>query len=175
MLSLIKPLVSHDIYAVANGIIWAKTHIASHFDDLDLLNRMVSIVTLTLVSVVLHDPKGMLHCFLIIITESGVLPLMMPLASHDRDAGVNGLTWPQKSCCSHCDHLNLTDGIVPLITLLASCNTGTSISSIKWPNSYVAHSFSCLDLMNTVVLLTVPLATHADANSKCQMTEKVML
>ena len=42
--------------------------------------------------------------------------------------------------------------------------------------SHVAHCFKCLELMNTMVLLTMLLVSHdADASVKCKMTEKVML
>ena len=69
-----------------------------------------------------------------------------------------------KNVASAFDHLYLTNGMVPLMALLASCDMDTSISAIAWPEKLCCTLLNCLDLMNTVVLLKIPLASH-DANA----------
>ena len=88
--------------------------------------------------------------------------LVMQIASHETKSHI--------AC--HFDHL-LTNGMVPFMTQFESCDTYTIINGIK---RSVAHCLNHLDIMNTMVLLTMPLALHAsDASAKCQMTEKLML
>ena len=73
------------------------------------------------------------------------------------------------------DYLDLTNGIVPFMTLLSTCDIYTN-NQHQWyymiQEGYVAHCFSCLNPMNTKVLLTIPLTSDdADACAKCHMTE----
>ena len=56
--------------------------------------------------------------------------------------------------------------MMPLITVLASCVTDNSINGITLPKCHAAHCFSYLELMNGMVLLTIPLVSHdADASA----------
>ena len=80
--------------------------------------------------------------------------MVVPMAWHD-----------QKYVTSHFDHLDWTNGILSQMMHLASCDTDTSINGITWPKIYVAHCFNFLDLMNTVVLLTMVLSSHDDDDS----------
>ena len=65
-------------------------------------------------------------------------------------------------------HLAQTNGMVPLMTLLPQWDSETNINGIRWPKSYVAQCSSNLDLINRVVLLTMPLVAHdADASADC--------
>ena len=69
---------------------------------------------------------------------------------------------------SHCDYFDQANGMVPLVTLLASQNTDTSINGLHDQNSNVTHCFNNLNLMNTIVLFTMSLASldsDASANS----------
>ena len=44
-----------------------------------------------------HDQKSHFHLIFNILTkQKAVVPVMMPLVSHDADPGTSGITWPKK-------------------------------------------------------------------------------
>ena len=74
------------------------------------------------------------------------------------------------------DHLDCTNGMLPLMTLLASCVTAPASMASHNQKCSVAHCFNCLDLMNTVILLIMPLASYAadaSANSVKQLKSPI--
>ena len=121
-------------------------------------------VTLTAASIVLHNQKSHNNLILIIRTEEmqwchwwchwhHMMVMLMPVASH-----------PESHVALSFD---LANGMVPLMTLFASCETDLA----SWhyvTKSYITHCFNYINLMNTVVWLTIALASHgtdASANS----------
>ena len=89
-----------------------------------------------------------------------MVPLIMPLSSHDGDAGVKGITWPKTSCSSPFDYLNLKSGMVSLMTMLAWCDTYTSANGITWPKELCCTTCYYLDWRIAVLPLMIPLASH---------------
>ena len=82
--------------------------------------------------------------------------MLVQMVSHDQKSHV----------LFHFDHLVPTNGMVPVMTLLVSFDTYTSINGITCPKIYVTHCANCIDLMTTLVLLTMPLVSHdADASA----------
>ena len=119
-------------------------------------------------------PVPMLHLILIILTTNAVVPVMMTLGLHDADA--NGITWQKSHVASPFDHLCLRNGRVPLMKVLYHVPLTPASVALHDKKSYVANCFSYLDLMNTVMLLTMPLASHDTyASSKSHTSEKVIL
>ena len=127
-------------------------------------------------SVALHDQQSYVAShFDYLCWSNVVLPLMIPLPSHDADA--SSITGAKCNVTSPFDHPDLTNGMVPLMILLALCDTDTSIMALHDQKCYITHCLNHLDLINTVVLLTMTLASYG-ADTQCQqyqMTEKVML
>ena len=60
-----------------------------------------------------------------------------------------------KDITSSFDDHDLTNGIMPLITLLALCETDTAIIALHDQKDILHIFFNHLDLMNTMVLLTM--------------------
>ena len=67
--------------------------------------------------------------------------------------------------------------MVSSMTLLASCDSDPSIMALHDQISFITHCYNHLDVMNTVVLLAVALASgDADVSGdSVKRTEKVML
>ena len=87
--------------------------------------------------------------------------------------------WPKRSCCTSCDHLQITNAVMPLtvpstsydyleltnaIVLLmmpsVSCDANTVI---MWPKGHVAPRFKHLELINKKVSLRMS-STSGDSN-----------
>ena len=90
---------------------------------------------------------------------------MMPLASHDAD--VNGITWPRRSygISLWSSWPNEWNGVIDYIVCIM-----WHWHQHQWHQMtkmlHCTHCFSCLDLRNTMMLLTVPFAWHdADASA----------
>ena len=88
-----------------------------------------------------------------------VVPKLVPNSSH-----ASGFKWRNKSCFisfqSSCHNKwNLTLLLTLALLLLASCYTDSGTNGITWQKCYVAH-FNHLDVMDAVVLFTMPLASH---------------
>ena len=111
-------------------------------------------------------PKIILHTVWLSWLNKYSVPLMIPLLSHDADA--KGITWPKRSCCISfwSPWPNKWNGA---IDDTVSYNNYTSINGIKWPKNYVALCFISVELMNTMVILTIPLIYH-DADPSCKYT-----
>ena len=163
-----------------------KNDVAPHFNHLDLMNAVVSLVML----LTLCDANaGTNHLYLTHTT--------VPSVSNDSNASIKCNTWPRShfelhfnylgqteavvpfddafgiTWCwwwsqwhhmtknpllSHFDHLDLANATVLLMILLASCDPDNSMNAITWLKCYITHCVNCLDLINTVLLLTMPLA-----------------
>ena len=96
------------------------------------------------------------------------MPLIMPLASHDAAAGISG--WhhiSQKSCCisfwSFC-HKKWNGAIDDTVGIMWHWHYNVASHD---QGSYDTHCFNHLDLMNVLMLLKMPLASHSvgSANS----------
>ena len=83
-----------------------------------------------------------------------MVPLMTQFASYDTDASTSGITWPEKSCNTLVDCLNLWNTMVPLMILMISSDLDGRGHDMKLLKSPVAPHFDCLDLRNAVVPLT---------------------
>ena len=77
--------------------------------------------------------------------NKGIVPLMMPVAPCDGDAGGNGITWPEYSCSSAFEHLYITSGMMSLMTMLESCDTDTSIMALHDQKCCITYCFNHLD------------------------------
>ena len=112
-----------------------------------------------------HDQKGhVVPHFGYLDWTNSVVSLMMPLELHGADTGASSIMWPKKSCfiliwLSWPNKWNVTidntDGIM------------WHWHQHEWDHmteSYVTHCFRCLDLMSTVVLLTLPLANSCKSH-----------
>ena len=156
-------LASYNANAITNGVTSPKSHVAPHFNCLDVRNAMLPLTTL-LTSFGANTgangvsaQKAIWHLILIITDlRNAVVPLMTPLhhvmlmptlmASYDQRSNVA----PHFSC------LNLRNAMV-LLMMLALCDTGASANGIKWPKSHVSPHFNCLYLRNSLVPFLVPL------------------
>ena len=154
----VMPMQMAAWYANVSGITLTRSHIASHFNSLDL--RMLwnhwwccqHHVTLTPVPITSHDQNVTLDFILIILTvTNSVVPLVIGIMVLMLMPRV--LTWQKSHVACHFDHLDITNAMVQLITLLTSMVPHDQ-------KGYVAHCFHCLDLMNGMMLLTVPVALH---------------
>ena len=84
-----------------------------------------------------------------------MVPLIM-LVWCDSDAATSGIKWPKSHVASHFNCLDKRNEMVPLFCCL--WDHMVPIGSHD-QNSYVAPCFDHLDIINEVVLLTMPLAS----------------
>ena len=179
-----------------NGVTWPKSHAAHHFDHLDLRNTTGPSMELwhnvipMLMSMLWHekgksctsfqlprckkcnggifDTIGIMWCQQQCQCYTSFWLTWLYKCSGNIDDAI-GITWPKMSCCISfwISWPNKMNG--------AFADTVSNM----WPwhkhqwhymtKSYVAHCFHHLDLMNTTVLLTMPLTSHeANANAKHQ-------
>ena len=107
-----------------------------------------------------------------------MVPMTVPLASHDDITIANDVTWPKSHTALHLDHLDLRNEIVPL-TLSSACHDADSngITRHQWHHvmlipmasrdqkCYVVPHFSFVNQRNTVMPLMVLLALcNSDAS-----------
>ena len=168
------PLALHD--ADANGIIWPKYEAASSFDHIDITNGRVPLVTL------------LASCDTYTSINNITWPTSIQLSWLNKCSGAID-DFIGIICC-WCQWHFIMETLCCIPSWLSWCNKWNgAIDNTDdimwhwhkhqwnlWPKNFIVLCFNHIDLMNTLVLLTMPLASHGvDAGAKCQMTEKVML
>ena len=181
------PLASHDTNARASDVIWHKSHLACHFNYLDLRNGMVPLTMLSAPHDAVTNTNGItwhkywwLHMtkklcctpFGSLNIRNEVGPLMMLLASCNTDACVNDIKWPKSHVSHHFNCLDLRNAMVLLLMPSASCDADTDVSGITWPKSHVPSQFVHLDLRNVMMPWTTLLTWYQSLCKWCHMTKK---
>ena len=134
--------------AKANGFAWWKSYVAPHLNCIDLRNAVVLLMMLPAscdtdaMPMVSDDQKCHIALHFDYLSETmAFFPLVMlmlvPVVSQV----------PKTHVTSPFHHLDQRNGMVPLMTF------------------EVSHCFNCVDFMNTVVPLTMPLISCAGYNS----------
>ena len=167
-----ESMESHDQYS----------HVAPHFDCLDLRNAVVPLMMPMLVPMASHGQKShVVPHFDYLDLRNAIVPLTMPSVYHA--ASANGITWPIKSCCTsfwlswskECNcchwwyhqHSGTNTGVSGVILQEKSCYSSclflpeeyngvtndSSGSGITWPKGHFVPHFDYLDLRNAILLL----------------------
>ena len=123
MIPLLTPWGScgADIY----GVIWPKSHVAPHFDHLDLRNAMIPLMILSAsyyadVNGITWPQSHVAPYFSCFNLRNAVVPLIMLHASCDTDYSASGIKWPRSDAAPHFNYHALVNKMVPLGNTLES-------------------------------------------------------
>ena len=161
-------LTPWDTDAISNSIIWLEVTFTIYF----LLSwPTISIMwcrcwhLMAMAPMALLNTNVMLHLIMASWPNeyNDVVPLTMPSASNDTNAGGSGITWPKSHIAPCSDHFYLISVVVLLTMPLSSCDVDAITSVVTLQKSQVAYKFDCLDLMNALIVYMKMLASH-DAN-----------
>ena len=101
--NVIMPFRSHNADASASGITWPKSDVKSHFENLDLLSRMVPLMILSVssdtdnsINCITWPKCYVAHIFKHLDLMNAVVVLTIELASHDAKASANSVKWLKK-------------------------------------------------------------------------------
>ena len=154
--------------AGSNGIAWSKSHIVPHFDCPELINAVMPLTmpsassdANTITKCITWPKIYLTYYFHYLHQANAVVPVMMPLTSTDADPGANGITWPKILCHISCSSPwpNKCNG-----TIDDTCGIMWHWQQHPWhphhQKHYIAHCFNHFYVMNAVVILTMPLASH---------------
>ena len=120
--------------AYVNGVTWSKSHVAYHFDHLDLRN---AVVPWTMPSASHHANTNAI----------GIMACQCWCKWHDMTK--------QSHVAPHFNCLELRNSVVAFSILVVPCDA--KANSITWQKSHVLPCFNHLDLVNNLVPLPVPL------------------
>ena len=157
-----------------------KSHVASHFDHLDLINEMMPLMTLLTscvpgISMALHDPRSYVAHYLNCLNLMKIMGywqchwhhmMLMPVPTVSND-------W-KSDFASHFDHLELTNAVVLLMMPPVPWNANTGIT---WPKKVMLHFVSIILTQQTnwcylqchqcPVMLALVLTTSCDQRDSC--------
>ena len=143
---LMMPLASHD--ADANSTTWPKTSCSSPVGHCDVTEGMVPLMTLlrgcdsdAAASCIMTKRSYSTHCFNHLDLMNIMVPLRIPLVSHNADASANSAKWLMRSCCILFLASWTNKAVVLLMLLSLSCD---AILGITWPKKVMFHLVSVI-------------------------------
>ena len=128
---LMTPFTLYETDDDTNGIICPKYHVAPPLDPLEVTNGRVLLITLIECNndtSINATKRYVIHCFSYLEWMNTMMPLTMPVTSHDGNASAKCQLTEISHVASHFDHLELTNVVVLLMMPSVYFDTSTGFT-----------------------------------------------